>query len=187
MVLPSAASGRLCFLLLDKVDHVQPTKADPSVVLLNSTSNIYKAYGSELDTTLGRWVRETDNIKIKLNQFVSYIHLKFILKDPLGSDPIMVTGSANFSNASTRENDENMLIIRGDRRVAYIYFTEFNRLWGHYYYRSVVEQTKKTEPPPGQGKPHNYQDLWENTDWQLDYAPGKLRTKWVQQYIDMTV
>jgi len=184
----SGASGRLCFLLLDKVDRVTPTKADPGpVILLNSTSNIYKAFGSELETALGKWVRETNNIKIHLNQFVSYVHLKFILHDPLGPDPIVVTGSANFSDASTRENDENMIIIRGDRRVADIYFTEFNRLWGHYYYRSVVEQTNKDKPPPGQGKPHNYQDLWESTDWQLDYAPGKLRCKRVAQYIDMTV
>lgn len=184
----SGASGRLCFLLLDKVDRVKPTKSDPGpVVLLNSTSNIYKAYGSEIETALGKWVIETNNIKLNLNEFVSYIHLKFILHDPLGPDPIVVTGSANFSDASTTENDENMIIIRGDRRVADVYFTEFNRLWGHYYYRSVVEQTKKDKAPPGAGKPHNYQDLWETTDWQLDYAPGKLRTKRVQQYIQMAI
>jgi hypothetical protein len=80
-----------------------------------------------------------------------------------------------------------MIIIRGDRRVADLYFTEFNRLWGHYYYRSVVEQTKKHKPPPGPGKPHNYQDLWETTEWQNDYAPGKLRSKRVAQYTTMTV
>ena len=47
----------------------------------------------------------------------------------LSDDPIVVTGSANFSEASTNDNDENMLIIRGDERVADIYFTEFNRLF----------------------------------------------------------
>ena len=45
----------------------------------------------------------------------------------LGSDPIVVTGSANFSHASTNDNDENMLVIRGSQRVADSYFTEFNR------------------------------------------------------------
>jgi phosphatidylserine/phosphatidylglycerophosphate/cardiolipin synthase-like enzyme len=183
----SGASGRLCFLLLDKQDRPQPTKTNPVVVLLNSTSNIYKAYGSELHTPLGKWVAETNDIKIGLNQFVSYVHLKFILSDPLGPDPIVVTGSANFSEASTTENDENMIIIRGDRRVADIYFTEFNRLWGHYYYRSVVEQTKQHQLPPGPGKPHNYQDLWETTEWQGDYAVGKLRSKRVAQYTNMTI
>jgi phosphatidylserine/phosphatidylglycerophosphate/cardiolipin synthase-like enzyme len=54
-----------------------------------------------------------------------------------------VTGSANFSKASTNDNDENMLVIRGDRRVADIYFTEFNRLFNHYYMRSVQEKTRQ--------------------------------------------
>ena len=55
--------------------------------------------------------------------------------DPLGADPIVVTGSANFSKASTTDNDENMLLIRGNKRVADIYFTEFNRLFNHYYFQ----------------------------------------------------
>ena len=74
---------------------------------------------------------------------MSYIHSKFLLEDPLGDDPIVVTGSANFSDASTNDNDENMLVIRGDQRVADIYFTEFNRLFYHYYFRSVLERTRK--------------------------------------------
>jgi hypothetical protein len=75
-----------------------------------------------------------------------------------------------------------MILIRGDRRVADIYFTEFNRLWGHYYYRSVVEATAHP-PKPGAPQPpqHNYQDLYETTDWQKDYEPGDLRSKRVDQ------
>jgi len=40
--------------------------------------------------------------------------LQFLLMD-LGDDPIVVTGSANFSEASTNDNDENMLHICGNR------------------------------------------------------------------------
>jgi phosphatidylserine/phosphatidylglycerophosphate/cardiolipin synthase-like enzyme len=181
------STKRLCYLLLDKPDRTKPTESDPGpVVALNSKSNIYKASGSELHTPLGQWVAETSNIKLELNQWVSYIHLKFILSDPLGADPIIVTGSANFSNASTTENDENMILIRGDRRVADIYFTEFNRLWGHYYYRSVVEQTARQRSKPVRAQ-HNYQDLWETTQWQRVYEPGTLRSKRVSQYINMAI
>jgi hypothetical protein len=63
--------------------------------------------------------------------------------DPLGNDPIVVTGSANFSDNSTTAYDKIMLIIRGDKRVADIYFTEFNRLFSHYYFRAVVESTAR--------------------------------------------
>ncbi|MDR6907808.1 phosphatidylserine/phosphatidylglycerophosphate/cardiolipin synthase-like enzyme [Agromyces sp. 3263] len=184
----NGVDGPLCFLLLEEKDDPRPTKANPGpVVRLNSRNNTYKAQGSELHTTLGRWVAETNNAAIKLNLHVTYIHLKFILHDPLGPDPIVVTGSANFSSASTIENDENMLLIRGDRRVADIYFTEFNRLWGHYQYRSVVEATSHRKPKPGQPAPHDYQNLWENTDWQQDYQPGDLRSKRVDQYVKMAI
>lgn len=67
-----------------------------------------------------------------------YIHNKFMLVDPLSDDPLVVTGSANFSKPSQRTNDENMLVIRGDKRVADIYFGEFMRVFDHHYARYIV-------------------------------------------------
>lgn len=49
--------------------------------------------------------------------------------DPLTDDPTVITGSANFSESSILHNDENMLIIRGNTRVADIFLTEFMRLF----------------------------------------------------------
>jgi phosphatidylserine/phosphatidylglycerophosphate/cardiolipin synthase-like enzyme len=72
-----------------------------------------------------------------------YIHDKFMLVDPLGDDPIVVTGSANFSGPSQYANDENMLVIRGNTRVADIYFGEFMRVFDHLYSRYIVEKLKK--------------------------------------------
>lgn len=69
-----------------------------------------------------------------------YIHTKFMLIDPLGKDPLVVTGSANFSRPSQRINDENMLVIRGDTRVADIYFGEFMRVFDHHYARYLVRK-----------------------------------------------
>jgi hypothetical protein len=37
------------------------------------------------------------------------------------------------------------VIVRGDRRVVYIYFTEFNRLFNHYYFASIAERSTPTE------------------------------------------
>lgn len=71
-----------------------------------------------------------------------YIHDKFMLVDPLGDDPIVITGSANFSRASQVNNDENMLVIRGNTRVADIYFGEFMRIFDHIYSRYIVEKLK---------------------------------------------
>ena len=73
-----------------------------------------------------------------LNDHVNYLHTKFMLLDPLSEDPVVITGSANFSKASTINNDENMLIIRGNTRVADIFLGEFMRLFNHFRYRNEV-------------------------------------------------
>jgi phosphatidylserine/phosphatidylglycerophosphate/cardiolipin synthase-like enzyme len=64
-----------------------------------------------------------------------HIHSKVILANPLSDDPILVTGSANFSNGSTRINDSNSLIVRGNLPVVDIYMTEFMRMFEHYLFR----------------------------------------------------
>jgi phosphatidylserine/phosphatidylglycerophosphate/cardiolipin synthase-like enzyme len=93
------------------------------------------AAGSYLgEGALANFLRERSN-PLNTNR---YIHNKFMLVDPLGDDPLVVTGSANFSKPSQRINDENMLVIRGDRRVADIYFGEFMRVFDHHYARYIV-------------------------------------------------
>jgi PLD-like domain len=90
-----------------------------------------------------------------LSGHVPYIHDKFMLIDPLGDDPTVITGSANFSPSSQINNDENMLIIRSDLRVADIYFGEFMRLFEHLYARYlariIAERKKKGAKPSGGG------------------------------------
>ncbi len=83
---------------------------------------------------LANFLRERSN-PLNRNR---YIHNKFMLVDPLSDDPLVVTGSANFSRPSQRTNDENMLVIRGDKRVADIYFGEFMRVFDHHYARYIV-------------------------------------------------
>src|SRR5438045_9771738 len=75
-----------------------------------------------------------------LNVHVRYLHTKYMLVDPLGPNPLVVSGSANFSEASTTDNDENMLIVRGNSRVADIYLGEFMRLYRHFAFRDGLTQ-----------------------------------------------
>lgn len=95
-----------------------------------------------------------------------YIHDKFLLIDPLGDDPIVITGSANFSPASTTANDENMLIIRGNTDVADAYFGEFMRLFDHIYARHIITRklTKAAE------KKRNY--LANDNSWVASHRQG---------------
>ena len=97
---------------------------------------IFAAGGYLGEGALANFLRERDN---PLNSN-DYIHTKFMLVDPLGGDPLVVTGSANFSRPSQRINDENMLVIRGDKRVADIYFGEYMRIFDHHYARYIVRK-----------------------------------------------
>lgn len=80
-----------------------------------------------------------------LDTHVEFLHTKFMLVDPLTDDPTVITGSANFSDASTRSNDENMLVIRGNTRVADIFFGEFMRMFNHFRYRNMLNEMSDHE------------------------------------------
>ncbi|MFF9803476.1 phospholipase D-like domain-containing protein, partial [Streptomyces rochei] len=94
---------------------------------------------------LAGWAAEHDN---PFSHNIEYLHTKYLLIDPIGDDPIVVTGSANFSNPSANRNDENMLVIRGDHSLAEAYFTEFFRLFSHHRFRDRL-RLATNQPTPG--------------------------------------
>lgn len=81
------------------------------------------------------------------------IHHKFIVIDAETSNPVVYTGSANMSENSEHNNDENLLEIR-DKRIARIYLAEFMRLYEHYRARAIFikqkEQALQGNPAPQQ-------------------------------------
>ncbi|MEM7103388.1 MAG: phospholipase D-like domain-containing protein [Bacteroidota bacterium] len=68
------------------------------------------------------------------------IHAKTIVVDPWSRNPKVFIGSANFSKASCRDNDENAMLITGNRRLAAIIATEFMRMYDHYKSRYYIEK-----------------------------------------------
>ncbi|MDQ8730209.1 phospholipase D-like domain-containing protein [Bradyrhizobium sp. LHD-71] len=177
------ADSHVSFLLLEKQDKPNPRSKAPFIELKVS-HNVYQAWGSYLRDALYQWTRETNARTLSLNTHVSYVHSKFLLKDPLGEDPIVITGSANFSDPSINDNDENMLLIRGNERVADIYFTEFNRLFFHYYFRSIQQASLGDGRPSGAAAESSL-FLRESDDWLDKYKPGKLRRKRVEIFVSM--
>lgn len=123
--------------------------------LRNMPENTF-AIGNFIRTTaIDGWLQERLS---GLNSNVRYVHNKFMLVDPLSDDPVVVAGSANFSDASTTENDENMIITRGNKRVADIYFGEFMRLYSHHAFRETLTWPGHKKPP----KPLELGDWWRD-------------------------
>ena len=130
----------LRYLLLDlATGNVEAVRRDPG--------NVVAAGGFK---ATGGWRKWIANGLTNLNFHVDYVHTKFMLIDPLGANPIVITGSANWSDESVKLNDENMVVIYGNQRVADLYLTEFMRLFNHYRLRGKA-RTGPTELEPGPG------------------------------------
>lgn len=138
---------------------------------LQALPNVVIAIGNRIPLNgFDRWLGEIDRITGHVN--VHWIHLKFMLVDPLSDDPTVVTGSANFSDASTTTNDENMLAIKGNKRVADIYLGEYMRLYSHYAFREAVRIFLDKNPD---AKPEDMKQgfLIEQGDWTASYFDPK--------------
>ncbi|HEY2998518.1 MAG TPA: phospholipase D-like domain-containing protein [Acidimicrobiales bacterium] len=110
-------------------------------VAFDQDVDVKVAVGSFLeDDVLDRWTAEH---LTGLNRNVRFSHTKYLLVDPVGDDPLVVTGSGNFSDASVGKNDENMLVIRGDTRVADAYLGEFMRVFNHFYFRWLRQKATR--------------------------------------------
>ena len=64
------------------------------------------------------------------------IHDKIVVIDPLSPDCTVVTGSHNLGFKASYENDENLLIIRGNRPLAEAYMTHVMDVYDHYRFRA---------------------------------------------------
>ncbi|MDQ1738753.1 MAG: hypothetical protein QOE53_405 [Pseudonocardiales bacterium] len=144
--------GVLRFVLLDRADNNQPLWSDNPLVQV--------AVGAlgEPDSLTG-WAAEH---LTGFNEHAVYLHTKILLVGPLTGTPTTISGSANFSEASTQKNDENMLIITGDTEVADVYFTEYHRIFDHFYARWWAQRLKLRAPGT-----HDY--LTEDASWQKPY------------------
>jgi phosphatidylserine/phosphatidylglycerophosphate/cardiolipin synthase-like enzyme len=134
---------------------------------LQARPNVVIAIGNRIAVNnFDQWLEELDRISNDVH--VQWVHLKFMLVDPLSQEPIVVTGSANFSEASTRTNDENMMVIKGNTRVADIYLGEYVRLYSHYAFREAVQIF--LERNPGAKLEDMKQGfLVEDADWTAPY------------------
>jgi phosphatidylserine/phosphatidylglycerophosphate/cardiolipin synthase-like enzyme len=138
------------------------------IARLRRQPNVVVAIGNRIVTnSFDRWLKELPQVSSdKIH--IHWIHTKYMLVDPLSAEPIVVSGSANFSKASTDTNDENMLIIRGNKRIADIYFGEYLRLYNHYSFREAVKRDLDQEKI-GEATEWTPQFLDDSDDWMRDY------------------
>lgn len=78
------------------------------------------------------------------------IHDKIVVIDPLSPDCVVITGSHNLGCRASYNNDENML-IRGNRALAESYTAHVMDVYDHYRFRYKL-QTQKSKAWQGLSK-----------------------------------
>ncbi|HEY0557161.1 MAG TPA: phospholipase D-like domain-containing protein [Thermoanaerobaculia bacterium] len=158
--------GALHFLLLDQKkslgsdEEVQVQQGDP-----RNTISVATTLSSALHDFQGKLLEGKESF---LHAGI-HIHSKIILADPFGSDPILVTGSANYSTNSTTSNDSNTLLFRGDTAVTDIYATEFMRMFEHYHFRASEAAAQAAAKKAGQPTDPEPLNLKESDAWTTPY------------------
>jgi len=83
------------------------------------------------------------------------IHSKVLVIDPFSTDPVVITGSHNFSTSASSKNDENFIIIKGDHDLAEAYAVNILGAYAHYRWRAFLTETDKP-----------FNGLEDNDTWQ---------------------
>ncbi|MFI9503632.1 phospholipase D-like domain-containing protein [Nocardia sp. NPDC052566] len=82
------------------------------------------------------------------------VHSKVLVIDPFSDNATVITGSHNFSLSASSKNDENFVIIKGDRALAEAYAVNIYGVYAHYRWRSYLGQTR-----------HPFNGLRDNDTW----------------------
>jgi phosphatidylserine/phosphatidylglycerophosphate/cardiolipin synthase-like enzyme len=69
---------------------------------------------------------------------IAIVHSKTIVIDPFSDNCAVITGSHNFSVAASEKNDENLVIVRGNKKLAQAYALHINGVYDHYSWRGYL-------------------------------------------------
>jgi phosphatidylserine/phosphatidylglycerophosphate/cardiolipin synthase-like enzyme len=67
-----------------------------------------------------------------LNAGYAIIHDKIVVIDPFADDCVVATGSHNLGHKASFDNDENLLIVRGNKKLAMAYTTHVLDVYDHF-------------------------------------------------------
>ena len=152
VIFEAADRGLMMFGLINKVDDTKPERTSERADVVarveiyhrskNNKDVYWHSYFKKDEAPDGFWWEKSGFGKRK---HPVYIHHKFIVIDAETDNPTIYTGSANMSNNSNYNNDENLLEIKGGKELASIYLAEFLRLYEHYRARVQWDDFIKKE------------------------------------------
>lgn len=119
---------------------------------------------------VGKWAVEVSRGQFLKQVGFAIVHSKVIIIDPNGKNPVVITGSHNFSASASGKNDENMVIIQGNAALAKAYAVEVQSVFDHYNFRSVANsmQSRGKDVVEFMKDPKAWQAAWFKGDKALE-------------------
>jgi phosphatidylserine/phosphatidylglycerophosphate/cardiolipin synthase-like enzyme len=103
-----------------------PVKQDPRVIGAEALDGKVIPKG---------WMREI------LKAGFAIIHDKIVVIDPFSDESVVITGSHNLGHKASYDNDENLAIIHGNKKLAMAYATHVLDVYDHFSWRYIVKTT----------------------------------------------
>jgi phosphatidylserine/phosphatidylglycerophosphate/cardiolipin synthase-like enzyme len=101
-----------------------PVKQDPRVIGAEALDGKVIPVG---------WKREI------LKAGFAIIHDKILVIDPFSDECVVITGSHNLGHKASYDNDENLAIIHGNKKLAMAYATHVLDVYDHFAWRYNVK------------------------------------------------
>ncbi len=105
------------------------------------------------------------------------IHDKLVVIDPLAKDCTVILGSHNLGFKASYSNDENFLIVSGDRDLALAYAVHILDVYDHYRFRAIQTERARAKKKPWSGYLET-SDHWQ--EHYVDHTKGALMRYFAQ-------
>jgi phosphatidylserine/phosphatidylglycerophosphate/cardiolipin synthase-like enzyme len=110
------------------------------------------------------WMKEI------LNAGFAIIHDKVVVIDPFSDDCAVITGSHNLGHKASFNNDENLVIIRGNRKLAAAYASHVLDVYDHFAWRFAQQDPRQKGDGFLKVKPDDWQGKYFNADGSIRVA-----------------
>jgi phosphatidylserine/phosphatidylglycerophosphate/cardiolipin synthase-like enzyme len=139
-----------------------PKRPKGSKVPRKQDSRVTAAQALDTKSAPPGWIKEL------LTVGFAVVHDKIVVIDPFSDDCVVITGSHNLGHKASFNNDENLVIIRGNRRLAQAYATHVLDVYDHFSWRA--KQLKEKGDNWLKEKPEQWQSQYFATNGEIRSA-----------------
>jgi len=144
----------------------KPAQQDPRVIAADALS--------KADAPTG-WLPEL------LKAGFAITHDKIVVIDPFADDCVVVTGSHNLGYQASYNNDENLVLIQGNKKLALAYATHVLDVYDHFSWRWATRRDAKTMDANLQSTPDDWLNRYFDDSGNIKNAQLKF---WMQATAD---